>query len=213
MGTSNFRYQPTLPTVVIDYEPDADYYRQEYPGADEDEIQSMMLADEDFFWRDLENEVRPEVEDINDDLIFHEVELVGGYYSGMQLYVKEPDPKYLVHDLRYDWEMEYGDDPSSDQRLYTAYMRERDRLVDWLQGMCDRHGFRMYGVAARFSNGETWYAPLPSGNSRGRGKTKTGRSKGRLLGRLARRRRRDARRTWHRGRAPRPRRATRRGGS
>lgn len=170
MGTSNFKYQPTLPTVAIDYEADPSYYREEYPDADDDEIRAMMDSDEEFFYQDLWNMVPKEVDDINGDLIFHRVELVGGYYSGAQLYVEEPDPKYLVDDLRYHWENKYGYDRASDQRLYTAYMKERDVLMLWLERMCQEYGFKMYGVYARFSNGETWYQALGSSGRRGKAK-------------------------------------------
>lgn len=168
MGTSNFKYQPTLPTVAVDYEPDEGYYRDTYPDADEGEIRAMMEADEEFFYQDLWKEVPKEVDDINGDLTFHTVELVGGYYSGAQLHVEEPDPKYLIDDLRYDWEVKYGEDAASDQRLYAAYLKERDVLMQWLEKMCREYGFRMYGVYARFSNGETWYQALGSSNRRGK---------------------------------------------
>lgn len=152
---------------------DIEEYREMYPEMTDSELYEIMGTDEMYFYQDLRAQVEPKVDEINRELIFHKVEIVNGYYSGIQLYVEGPDPEYLVHDLRYDWEVEYGDEPASDQRIYTAYGRERDRLLDWLQGMCSGFGFTMYGVSARFSNGETWYAPMSSGNVRGSGKART----------------------------------------
>ena len=53
--------------------------------------------------------------------------------------------------------------------------------MQWLEKMCREYGFKMYGVYARFSNGETWYQALGSGNRRGKAKTsKPAKPKGRF---------------------------------
>ena len=93
-------------------------------------------------------------QDINYDLMFHKIQVKGGYYCGIQLYVE------VEHDLE---EEDYSNDDchyyfdccrSVAYRKYQAEVRKINRLLATLG---KKYDFQEYVCTARFSNGEAWF--------------------------------------------------------
>jgi len=108
--------------------------------------------------QDFCNEVEDELENINDNLIFHKITLKSGYYSGLQFYVEE------VHDnledfIRYwdnaDCQYQFGFYKSQAVRKFRGEINKVNRV---LKKLAAAYGFEEYCVFAVFSNGEVWYS-------------------------------------------------------
>ena len=129
MGTSNFYLQEDFPLYGAseeewDFEGSWDYLDEEF-------TQAMDAADIKF--RRI--------------LRFYDIELRGGYYEGVQLFVKEKE-----------WDSIYW--------LWDNHGKQADRMKSWetafiakklLPFIAKYMGFYEVYQAARFSNGETWY--------------------------------------------------------
>lgn len=102
--------------------------------------------------------------DFNRGLLFHEVKLQSGYYSGVQFYVE------INHDLTED--QDYSNDDchyyfdccrSVAYRKYASEVRKINRK---LAEFAKAYGFQEYVCTARFSNGEAWYQPASNPRAR-----------------------------------------------
>lgn len=107
------------------------------------------------------DEIDKKLEDINNDLIFHKIELKSGYYSGVQFYC---DTKHFNEDK--DGELDLDNDDahyyydmcrSQARRKYKSEVKKINKI---LKEIATNYGFEAYGVSARFSNGETWYSKI-----------------------------------------------------
>jgi hypothetical protein len=143
--------------------PECEYYQDgdecEICGADLAEIEPEFddLA-EMFFYEDIFREL----EEINKELLFHEISIESGYYEGLQLYVS------LTHAADHagftDNGPEYADNESTRYyldlcrsaaiRKYEAEQRKVNRI---LAKIGRAYGMDKLAIYARFSNGETWY--------------------------------------------------------
>ena len=104
---------------------------------------------------DERQEIEDKLLDFNRGLLFHEVKLQSGYYSGVQFYVE------INYDLTED--QDYSNDDchyyfdccrSVAYRKYASEVRKINRkLVEFAKA----YGFQEYVCTARFSNGEAWY--------------------------------------------------------
>ena len=104
---------------------------------------------------DERQEIEDKLLDFNRGLLFHEVKLQSGYYSGVQFYVE------INHDLTED--QDYSNDDchyyfdccrSVAYRKYASEVRKINRK---LAEFAKAYGFQEYVCTARFSNGEAWY--------------------------------------------------------
>lgn len=129
MSTANFETMRDFPLYAKDYNDDYDSYIE------------VPLIEED-------------LADINYDLMFHKIQVKGGNYCGIQLYVE------VEHDLE---EEDYSNDDchyyfdccrSVAYRKYQAEVRKINRLLATLG---KKYDFQEYVCTARFSNGEAWF--------------------------------------------------------
>lgn len=104
---------------------------------------------------DERQEIEDKLLDFNRGLLFHEVKLQSGYYSGVQFYVE------INHDLTED--QDYSNDDchyyfdccrSVAYRKYASEVRKINRK---LAEFAKAYGFQEYVCTARFSNGEARY--------------------------------------------------------
>ena len=109
------------------------------------------------------DEITALLDDFNRELMFHEVKLQSGYYSGVQFKVE------VEHDLT---EYDYGNDEchyyfdccrSVAYRKYAAEVRKINRK---LAELGKRWGFTELVCTARFSNGEAWFEPVSNPRAR-----------------------------------------------
>lgn len=129
MSTANFETMRDFPLYAKDYDDDYDSYVE------------VPLIKED-------------LADINYGLMFHKIQVKGGYYCGVQFYVE------VEHDLE---EEDYSNDDchyyfdccrSVAYRKYQAEVRKINRLLTTLG---KKYDFQEYVCTARFSNGEAWF--------------------------------------------------------
>ena len=110
------------------------------------------------------DEVAHDLSKLSEDLEFFTVAAKGGYYGGVQFDVE------WKRDIR-GWGAA-GDPEDLDNEdahfyfdccrsvMLRKYQRERRKLEKKLEELAEFHGFERYGVAAQFSNGETWYTKI-----------------------------------------------------
>lgn len=172
MSTPNFYTMNNFPLWVKDfYEEtkicpeckvmqDSDNNECEFCGHDLSDVEVENLYDE-FEAQYICNEIDNKLEDINNDLIFHKIELRSGYYSGVQFYCETKDfdeDKDGELDIdNYDAHYYYDMYRSQARRKYKTEINKINKL---LKKLGKEFGFDAYGVSARFSNGETWYCKI-----------------------------------------------------
>ena len=164
MGTANFRTMKhfplyTYPTVHWEtYCPDCHTWF-EY---DEDDTVCPFCGGEDIFHDDngmylaeeFMHDISPNIERLNDGLLFHKVAIESGYYTGLQFYVE------AEHDLE---EYEYDEDDCqwnfdmSRSRAHCMFYSERVKLRTKLAELAHYHGMDELFCIGVFSNGEAVY--------------------------------------------------------
>lgn len=173
MGAANFCTMRDFPLFAKDYYQDAkrcpecgaimDDDATECGFCDCNELDDYRYFDECAAY-DEQKSIEDDLCDFNCGLLFHEVKIQSGYYSGVQFYVE------VNHDLTEDRDYTNSDCHyyfdccrSVAYRKYDAEIRKINRkLVE----LGRKYGFQEYVCTARFSNGEAWYG-LAS-NSRAR---------------------------------------------
>ena len=127
MSAANFRTMDNFPLYAMDLE-------------DEYDLQETFLS------------VSDAVETVNDELHFHKISVISGYYSGIQLYVEEQhDPNdYDNSDCRYFFDMYRS-------QAIRRYKSEINKINRKLRRIADRYGFERLACTAVFSNGEAFY--------------------------------------------------------
>ena len=170
MGTCNFNSMKNFDLWAVD---GSRFYAKRCPecdcsnDGDECEICGADLADvmeefddlaEMFFYEDI----LADLEEVNKDLLFHEITIESGYYSGLQLYVTlshaadhagftENGPEYVDNEsTRYYLDL----CRSAAIRKYEAEQRKVNKI---LAKIGRAYGMDKLAIYARFSNGETWY--------------------------------------------------------
>ena len=164
MSTANFITQDNFPLFA------RDFYIEDAKrctecgcvfGNDEDKCECCGgdLEDIGYFFDDIEcdvvcHEIQQEMDDLNEGYIFHRLVLKSGYYSGVQLFVDE------IHNLD---EYEYDNDECHyyfdmcRSAAYRKYHAEQRKVERDMKKLAREYGFDRLAIAARFSNGETWY--------------------------------------------------------
>lgn len=139
MSTSNFVETKYAPIWAFDT--DAFY----------NEATELYDYDADYFWNyDVEKFL---LDDFNVRARFCQIKSVSGYYTGYQLVVDVPeDPHFVDDDFAMD---EWGMTQAEAAREFD---REISALNEYLDKNAPSFDFEKYEVAARFSNGETWYS-------------------------------------------------------
>lgn len=156
MSTPNFYNQQNFKLYIKSFEPMTE---EEYEAEDfeyYDSYEEAMEAEREIFYEDIFegydgfNEL---MEKFNDTLIFHKLELRGGYYDGVQLYVEEKDdPNELDNDdCRYYYDM----CRSQAIRKYEAEIR---KINKWMDKVATQYGWEELICLGIFSNGEAVYA-------------------------------------------------------
>ena len=151
MATSNFQTQKYF-----------DLYASEmvYNPLDDDGNET----DEYYFDYNLYERTEDFIDTLNKQLNFFEIELQGGYYSGIQTIVHDTNPAYdLIDFLNY-----YNDYADCGRDMYELFgynrhvlrqkLNKEIKLINnTLLPQLKNYTFDRYGVVARFSNGETIY--------------------------------------------------------
>ena len=156
MSTPNFYNQRNFKLYVKSFEAMSE---EEYEAEDfecYDSYEEAMEAEREFFYEDIFegydgfNEL---MENFNDTLVFHKLELRSGYYDGVQLYVEEKDdPNELDNDdCRYYYDM----CRSNAIRKYEAEIR---KINKWMDKVATQYGWRELHCLGIFSNGEAIYS-------------------------------------------------------
>lgn len=100
------------------------------------------------------DEAQRKIDEINGGLQFYKLRLQDGNYCGVQIVVDDgetPDEWYFEHYFDFN---DYGVNRYVLRRMIQA---EKKRINDKILPLFKEYGFDEYIVAARFSNGETWY--------------------------------------------------------
>lgn len=106
------------------------------------------------------DEAKRLAEDFTENLRFHDVTVISGYYNGVQFFVEEKnsavfdldkDSKYCIDNE--DAHYYYGECRS---KVIRAADAEKRKIRRWLENL-KSNGYEILAVTARFSNGETLY--------------------------------------------------------
>lgn len=141
MATSNFKTNDYAPIWAFDADA---FYNEEMEFYD---------YDADCMWNyDVEKIL---LDDFNVSSKFCQIKCVSGYYSGYQLFVNVPENPRFVDDgfARDEWGMTQAEADSE-------FASEVSALNEYLDKNAPCFDFEKYEVAARFSNGETWYSKV-----------------------------------------------------
>ena len=118
----------------------------------------------DYFYDEWESrEAERLAEEFTDSLVFHNVTIEGGYYDGFQFWIEEKysgqfdldkDSEYCIdnEDAHYYFDM-------CRSKAIRAADAEKRKIAKWLEKVAAENGYSILVVTARFSNGETIYAP------------------------------------------------------
>lgn len=153
MSTPNFYTQRNFNLYVKVFEPmtEEEYQMEELDYGYEE----AMEAEREFFYQDISegyDGFKTVMENFNDSLTFHNVELRGGYYDGVQLYVEEKESPHELdnEDCRYYYDM----CRSNAIRKYDAEVR---KINKWMEKTAVEYGWRKLHCLGVFSNGEAIY--------------------------------------------------------
>lgn len=93
--------------------------------------------DLEYYYNDIQENIKPEIEAFNDTLEIYEIQILGGYYDGLQLHADEKSGWYL-RDVDYDAPQEEID------RITDKVMDEEQRKVNkFLVRMAKEYGFQL----------------------------------------------------------------------
>ena len=172
MGTANFWTMKNFPLWARDFNTEfkkcpnceinnEEPYNECYGcGCDLTQIESEYYYDE-FQAQYICDEINEKLKTVNNDLIFHKIELKSGYYSGVQFYCETKD---FDEDANGELDLD-NDDAHYYYDMYRSrarrkYKSEINKINKILKKLGEEYGFEAYGVSARFSNGETWYSKI-----------------------------------------------------
>ena len=119
--------------------------------ADVQEYEHDELTEQIFY-----QELQDACEELTGRLLFHKVEPMGGYYSGVQLYAEETDDPNEMDN--YTTKCLYSMYRSQAIRTYD---REKRKIEREMRRIAKRYGMTEVYCSARFSNGECWYSKVP----------------------------------------------------
>lgn len=140
MGTSNFRSMVEFDIYAWVYDYDNEDFKEylrdcypEYIDENGDIIENqgfydLINANAHCEWEYISDELKLKMDSLNDNLIFHELEFVDGYYNGVQIFINEPyEYLWYAGNVGYDeftdaligiWMNKYGYDyESNGQKL------------------------------------------------------------------------------------------------
>jgi hypothetical protein len=127
MGASNFKMIEGLDYIYVLR--DEDLYAQDDEGK----------IDYDLLEEDYLREIKASIKELNLSLEYHMIELLDGYYEGIQLYFKE---SLTIDDFNI-----------SDYDL----LKDRRAVIYFMELLALRHNFKKLRRVGGFSNGETIY--------------------------------------------------------
>lgn len=164
MSAANFCTMRDFPLFAKDYYQDAKRCPEcgaimeddatECEFCDCNELEDCRYFDE-YAAYDEQKSIKDDLSDFNYGLLFHEVKIQSGYYSGVQFYVEvnhdlTEDKGYTNSDCHYHFDC----CRSVAYRKYDAEIRKINRK---LAELGKKYGFHEYVCTARFSNGEAMY--------------------------------------------------------
>lgn len=117
------------------------------------------------YYFDMEDEFRNAkelAENFTEDLKYHNVEVVSGYYLGFQFWVEE---KYS-NEFDLDKSSKYCIDNDDAKYYFDVYRsvalkeadREKRKIAKWLESLAKNGSFEILVCVGRFSNGEVVYS-------------------------------------------------------
>lgn len=163
MSAPNFRTQKDFGLYVNDFV---------IPIYEDEENENSEVVEYLTDWHEL-RAVEKAVDELNRTLEFYSVELIDGYYTGVQFYVDEKNgdydlalPSYYTAD---EWR-EIRKEDSSYSRNYFPYSysetvrrmnSERRKINKWFEQIAVKEfGFIKYACVGIFSNGEAVYTKV-----------------------------------------------------
>ena len=91
----------------------------------------------EYYYNDIQENIKPEIEDFNDTLEIYEIQILGGYYDGLQLHADEKSDWYL-RDVDYDAPEEEIDEIEQKTKEI-----ERRKVNKFLVKMAKEYGFQL----------------------------------------------------------------------
>lgn len=121
------------------------------------------LSEEEFYFCEQEDyeKAKELSENFTSDLMFHNITVISGYYSGFQFYVEEKFNAYFDLDKNSEYCIDNDDayyyfDMCRSKALRAAEAEKR-KIKRWLHKLTE-NGFNEIVCTARFSNGEACYS-------------------------------------------------------
>jgi len=127
MGASNFKMIKGLAYIYI--LSDEDLYAQDEEGKiDYDLLEEVYLR-----------EIKASIKELNLALDYHHIEILDGYYEGLQLYFKESLTIDDFNVSQYD------------------LLKEKRMVIYFMELLALRHNFKKIKLVSQASNGEAFY--------------------------------------------------------
>lgn len=131
----------------------AEYYDQVYGEVLDDDM--ICIYEQDDF-----DEASELAESFSSGLTFHTVEVIGGYYSGFQFFVKEKYERMFDLDMKSEFCIENDDAHDYFGMCRSAAIRkanaEKRRIEKWLNQLAG-NGYNKVGGYTSFSDGSVIY--------------------------------------------------------
>lgn len=157
MGTANFKpMEYGMPMVcggMEDFEDLAEKYMAEFG---EELTEGAYYG----YLEDAAENAQEIAENFTENLKFHDVTIIGGYYYGFQFYVEEKFSARFDLDRNSEYCIDNDDAHYYFDMCRSAAIRaadaEKRKICRWLENLAKR-GYSMLVCTARFSNGEAMY--------------------------------------------------------
>jgi hypothetical protein len=150
MSTANFLKSDYFPLVAVEYYFDSS-----------EEIPEEMSEDTTYLTQVDVTDIEDEIDVFSTDLNFIKVELIDGYFEGVQLYASFIDDNYLKYPLvsgdDSDEEFAQSAGYESAADFMKAVKAEYRKVTDFMSDIADAYNMSLLDVAAVFSNGEAIY--------------------------------------------------------
>ena len=130
MATANFKMIKGLSFIYVLR--DEDLYAQDEEGK----------IDYDLLEEDYLREIKASIKELNLALDYHHIEILDGYYEGLQLYFKESLTIDDFNVSQYD------------------LLKDRRATIYFMELIALRHNFKKIKLVAQASNGEAFYEYL-----------------------------------------------------
>jgi hypothetical protein len=157
MATANFKdMEYGMPMVIGGMENYEDMKKAYESETGEEYNEDIYYFDLEEIFRDAEKLA----EDFTENLKYHDITIISGYYSGFQFYVEEKYSGYFDLNKSSEYCIENDDAHYYFDVCRSVAIRESDRekrkIKRWLESLVN-YGYDIIVCVGRFSNGEAVY--------------------------------------------------------